>query len=135
MVRKSVFDEVDGYDEAFAVGFNDVDFCFRVRETGRLVTFTPYAELFHYEFVSRGREAADAVKLERWKREQALFTTRWPEPFLEGDCIPIPTSIPTASITGCRGSPSTARGRSCLKLKTVAKCKSGAIRCSSELCT
>ncbi len=100
MVRKSVFDEVGGYDEAFAVGFNDVDFCFRVRETGRLVTFTPYAELFHYEFVSRGREAADAVKLERWKREQALFTTRWPEPFLEGDPYSNPNLDPDSIYYG-----------------------------------
>ena len=85
MVRKEVFDEVGGYDETLAVGFNDVDFCFRVRETGRLVTFTPYAELYHYEFVSRGREVADPGKMARWKREQALFTARWPEVFLEGD--------------------------------------------------
>ncbi len=85
MVRRDVFDEVGGYDEELAVGFNDVDFCFRVRETGRLVVFTPYAELFHYEFVSRGREAADGAKMVRWKREQALFTSRWPEVFLEGD--------------------------------------------------
>lgn len=85
MVKRGVFDEVGGYDERFAVGFNDVDFCFRVRETGRLVVFTPYAELYHYEFVSRGREVADQAKLARWKREQALFTERWPSVFIEGD--------------------------------------------------
>lgn len=85
MVRREVFEEVGGYDEDFAVGFNDVDFCFRVRATGRLVTFTPYAELYHYEFVSRGREVADPGKLMRWKREQALFVRRWPEVFVEGD--------------------------------------------------
>ncbi len=100
MVRKSMFDEVGGYDEAFAVGFNDVDFCFRVRETGRLVTFTPYAELFHYEFVSRGREVVDTVKLERWKREQALFTARWPEPFLEGDSYSNPNLDPDSVYYG-----------------------------------
>lgn len=85
MVKRSVFDEVGGYDEQFAVGFNDVDFCFRVRKTGRLVVFTPYAELHHYEFVSRGREVADRAKSLRWKREQALFTERWPEIFVDGD--------------------------------------------------
>lgn len=85
MVKRSVFDEVGGYDERLAVGFNDIDFCFRVRESGRLVVFTPYAELFHYEFVSRGREEADVAKLARWKREQALFTERWPGVFVEGD--------------------------------------------------
>lgn len=100
MVSKSVFDEVGGYDETFAVGFNDVDFCFRVRETGRLVTFTPYAELFHYEFVSRGREVADPLKLERWKREQALFVERWPKPFLEGDPYSNPNLNPDSVYFG-----------------------------------
>ena len=56
--------------------------------------------MFHYEFVSRGREAADAVKLERWKREQALFTTRWPEPFLEGDPYSNPNLDPDSIYYG-----------------------------------
>lgn len=85
MVRRAVFDEVGGYDESFAVGFNDVDFCFRVREAGYLVTFTPYAELHHYEFVSRGREEGDPKKMLRWERERARFVERWPQVFLDGD--------------------------------------------------
>ena len=85
MVRRSVFDEVGGYDESFAVGFNDVDFCFRVREAGYLVTFTPYAELHHYEFVSRGREEGDPEKMVRWERERARFAERWPRVFRDGD--------------------------------------------------
>ncbi len=32
-----------------------------------------YAELYHYEFTSRGREETNEEKLRRWKREQALF--------------------------------------------------------------
>ena len=85
MVRRSVFQEVGGYDEAFAVGFNDIDFCMRLQQAGYLVAFTPYAQFYHYEFASRGRELADEGKLLRWKRELALFTQRWPEPFEEGD--------------------------------------------------
>lgn len=85
MVRKAVFDEVGGYCEDFAVGFNDADFCLRVRDAGYCVTFTPYVKLYHYEFVSRGREAGNHEKELRWKREQALFMERWPEYFVEGD--------------------------------------------------
>ena len=85
MVRRSVFEEVGGYDERFAVGFNDVDFCMRLQEAGYLVAYTPYAQFYHYEFASRGRELADDAKLQRWKRELALFTQRWPEPFAQGD--------------------------------------------------
>ncbi len=81
MVKRVVFDEVGGYDEEFVVGFNDADFCLRVRDAGYLVVFTPYAELYHYEFVSRGREAVDEKKRLRWKREQALFMQKWPRYF------------------------------------------------------
>ena len=79
MVRRDVFEQVGGYSEEFVVGFNDADFCLRVWEAGYRTIFTPYAELYHYEFTSRGREEANEKKLRRWKREQALFMQRWPE--------------------------------------------------------
>lgn len=85
MVRRDVFEQVGGYNEEFAVGFNDADFCLRVWEAGYRTIFTPYAELYHYEFTSRGREEANEEKMRRWKREQALFMQRWPEFFLNGD--------------------------------------------------
>ena len=85
MVRRDVFEQVGGYNEEFAVGFNDADFCLRVWEAGYRTIFTPYAELYHYEFTSRGREEANEEKMRRWKREQALFIQRWPEFFLDGD--------------------------------------------------
>lgn len=85
MVSHSLFDELSGYDEALAVGFNDVDFCLRAQQAGYLVTFTPYAELYHYEFVSRGREVADPAKQERWEKERDFFMARWPEPFAHRD--------------------------------------------------
>ena len=76
MVRRGVFEQVGGYNEEFAVGFNDADFCLRVWEAGYRTIFTLYAELYHYEFTSRGREEANEEKLSRWKREQALFMQR-----------------------------------------------------------
>lgn len=85
LVKKSVFNQVNGYEEKLAVGFNDVDFCLKVWQAGYRVVFTPYAELYHYEFTSRGRETFDKAKMYRWKREQAEFTKRWPEYFMEGD--------------------------------------------------
>lgn len=85
MVRRDVFEQVGGYNEEFAVGFNDADFCLRVWEAGYRTIFTPYAELYHYVFTSYGREEASEVKLRRWKCEQALFMQRWPEYFVGKD--------------------------------------------------
>lgn len=56
MIRKSVYDQVDGMDEEnLAVSFNDVDLCLRLWEKGYRVIYTPYAEIFHHESVIRGR--------------------------------------------------------------------------------
>jgi len=55
--RKSVFQEVGGFNAAdLKVGWNDVDYCLRLRERGYRVVMTPYAELYHLESQSRGEE-------------------------------------------------------------------------------
>ena len=69
MVRVSVFDDVGGYDEALPLAYNDVDFCLRVRATGRLVVYTPHAQLCHREGASRGRIHHLA--------DEELFWRRW----------------------------------------------------------
>jgi len=100
MVRADVFNEIEGYDDSFAVGFNDVDFCMRAWEAGYRVVFAPDAQLYHYEFTSRGRELADTEKLIRWKREHALFMARWPKPFIEGDPFVNPNLKPNSFYYG-----------------------------------
>lgn len=66
LVRKAIWDEVGGFDEALAVAFNDVDFCLKVRNAGYRNVYTPYAEMNHHESASRGAETTPAKK----KREQ-----------------------------------------------------------------
>ena len=70
MVRKDVYEQVDGLDESFAVAFNDVDFCLRVRDKGYRIVWTPYAQLTHYESKSRGGDEKDPVKAARFAAEQ-----------------------------------------------------------------
>ena len=104
MVGKELFDRVGGYTEELAVGFNDVDFCLKVGQLGYRIVFTPYAELYHYEFTSRGREVADQDKMRRWKKEQALFTSKWPDCFLIGDPYTNPNLDPDSAyyaLPGC----------------------------------
>ncbi len=54
MVRRELFEELGGFDEALGVAFNDVDFCLRVRARGLAVIYTPHALLYHHESASRG---------------------------------------------------------------------------------
>jgi GT2 family glycosyltransferase/SAM-dependent methyltransferase len=55
LMRREVFLEVGGFDEStFAVAFNDVDICLRLRQAGYSVVWTPFAELLHHESASLG---------------------------------------------------------------------------------
>jgi len=54
MSRREVFEELDGFDEAFAVEFADVDYCLRLRHAGYRVVYTPHAELVHHESHTKG---------------------------------------------------------------------------------
>lgn len=53
MTRKSIYNEVGGYDEELAVSFNDIDYCLKIREKGYHVVYEPKSELIHLESVSR----------------------------------------------------------------------------------
>lgn len=70
LVKTSVWDAVGGLDERFAVAFNDVDFCLRVRDAGYRVVWTPYAWLYHHESKSRGSDEKDPIKERRFAAEQ-----------------------------------------------------------------
>lgn len=76
LVRRSVWKQVNGLDESFAVAFNDVDFCLRVREFGYRNVWTPYAETIHHESVSRGNEDTPE-KIARFEGERQRMQLRW----------------------------------------------------------
>jgi GT2 family glycosyltransferase len=77
VVRKSVYEAVGGLDEQnLPVAFNDVDFCLKVRDAGWRNVWTPYAELYHLESVSRGTED-DPVKQARFAGEVRFMRGKW----------------------------------------------------------
>lgn len=84
MMSRKVWDVVSGLDEGYAVAFNDVDLCMRIREVGYLVVWTPYAELYHYESKSRGLEDTPE-KQRRFAGEIERFQTRWAKELSNGD--------------------------------------------------
>ena len=84
MMPKKVWDEIEGLDEKFAVAFNDVDLCMRIRKAGYLIVWTPYAELYHYESKSRGLED-NPEKQKRFKGEIDRFMMKWGKELAEGD--------------------------------------------------
>ena len=70
LFRKNDFERVNGFDETFAIDFNDIDFLLKLRALGKNVVFTPFAELYHFEGMSTSpnRPNPEEVKIfvERW---------------------------------------------------------------------
>jgi GT2 family glycosyltransferase len=68
MTPRKLFEELGGFAADLPVAFNDIDYCLRLRQQGKLVVFTPLAELVHHESRTRGH-TDDAVELPRfWQR-------------------------------------------------------------------
>jgi GT2 family glycosyltransferase len=84
MTKKSIFNEVDGFDVNLTHAFNDVDYCLKIREKGYLIVYTPYAELYHHESLSRGYEDTPE-KQARFRKEIELFQEKWKDVFAKGD--------------------------------------------------
>ncbi len=84
MVKRSLYEEVGGLEEGFAVSLNDVDFCLKLRQKGLLNVFTPFAELYHYESISRGLDT-EGERAERYNRESEKFRTKWKKELEAGD--------------------------------------------------
>lgn len=83
--RKSIYEEVGYMDEEnFAVAFNDVDFCLKIREKGLLIVYNPYVEFIHFESKTRGYEDTPEKKA-RFDKEANNFRTKWRKVLDAGD--------------------------------------------------
>ena len=83
MLRRSVFDEINGFDPEFAA-YNDVDICTRIRNKGYLNIWTPFSELYHHEALDRGKDYTTENR-ERYAKEVRLFQERHSDELKYGD--------------------------------------------------
>jgi GT2 family glycosyltransferase len=76
-VRRDAYLAVGGMDEErFAVAYNDVDLCLKLRRAGLVNLVTPHAELLHHESASRGSDETPARRA-RWQAEHAAMRASW----------------------------------------------------------
>ncbi|WP_235949770.1 glycosyltransferase family 2 protein [Paenibacillus apii] len=78
MVKRSVFEEIGGFDEELSVAYNDVDLCLSIRKAGYLNIWLPYVQLIHHESKTRGYDNTNS-KLERLNREADYLKDKWGE--------------------------------------------------------
>ena len=85
MVKKSVFNQVGGFDEQFVVACNDVDLCLKICKEKYLVVYNAFALWHHYESKSRGYDDASQEKMWRFNKEVEKFQTKWKDVLVHGD--------------------------------------------------
>lgn len=77
LTRRSVFDQLAGFDESLGVDLNDVDFCLRARREGFRILYEPAATLIHLESPSRGTSGS--------RSDINRFIERWQQLLADGD--------------------------------------------------
>ena len=78
MIRKSIFDEIGGFNEHYFTAYQDVDVCLRLRRHGLRIICTPRALLLHHEFISRTSYYYDII-------DRMLLLDQWEDVIERGD--------------------------------------------------
>lgn len=74
---KSIWNSLEGFDESFSPAYyEDVDFCFRVRQLGKKVVYQPRSEVMHFESVSYG-SGKDNLKQNLLQKNKQVFLQKW----------------------------------------------------------
>jgi GT2 family glycosyltransferase len=61
-IRRSVWDEVGGFDEAFFMYGEDIDLCYRVKKKGHKVMYVHTTSIIHYKGISTKRSTIDVLQ-------------------------------------------------------------------------
>jgi GT2 family glycosyltransferase len=84
-IPKALYFEVGGMSEDYPHCFNDVDLCFKVLEQKRRIIWTPFADLYHFESLSRDPTPRD-------EEIEAIYQ-RWGRLFGQDRYLPQPTKF------------------------------------------
>jgi GT2 family glycosyltransferase len=76
LMRRTVFEDIGGFDETLAVAFNDVDFCLRALRRGYRHVYLGDVSLIHFESQTRGHEETHEQR-RRFRNEFELMRARW----------------------------------------------------------
>lgn len=76
VMKRSVFEEVGGFDPKIAIAFGDIDLCMRIVSKGYRILWTPYAEFYHMESATRGPNDT-LVQGNRSRSEFEYMQAKW----------------------------------------------------------
>ncbi len=85
MTKRSVFEEVGGFDEELPNDYDDIDYCLKLREKGLLVVYEPASVLYHHESVSRPNHTRGDQLID-FVHANGMIMQRYPKYY--ADCDP-----------------------------------------------
>ncbi len=85
MLRREVFEKIEGFDEAYAVGYTDTELCVRLLVHGLSNVCLNSLYLIHHEGATRGRDAASERKMRRLLGEREMFYRHFGDFLMGGD--------------------------------------------------
>lgn len=80
LVSRELFMHVGGFNRNLPYNYNDVDFCLKVRDAGRRIVWTPFAQLYHFESKSR-QVGVGTGEIERVVRRWSHYLDRGGDPY------------------------------------------------------
>ncbi|WP_005038456.1 glycosyltransferase family 2 protein [Holophaga foetida] len=76
VVGRELFNRIGGFDESYAFGLEDIDFCLRVRQCGQRVICVDAGRPMHFESFTPGRVEMDVSSrrlfMERWRGKYTI---------------------------------------------------------------
>jgi O-antigen biosynthesis protein len=80
LIRRELFAQLGGFDEQYAVGFNDVDLCLRARARGETILLDAHAVLIHEESQSRGKDDRHPEDTARFLKQYGVMSDPYLSP-------------------------------------------------------
>lgn len=83
LIKRTVINTIGYLDEVFSPGYyEDTDYCFRAREAGFRLVYSPYAEIYHYSTVTARAVQQETPSLPlAAQRNDRIFRARWAHRF------------------------------------------------------
>lgn len=70
LTPKTLYEELGGFDEAYWCGWEDMDYCQKVRQAGMNIIYEPKSLVYHYESRTDGRYVSEGQNF-------TLYMSRW----------------------------------------------------------
>lgn len=84
--KRSVWNEVGGFDENLTFNFCDVDYCLRLRDRNYLIVFNANVEILHNETSNRKRGRQESPEgLVQFENERSYMLSKWSDVLKAGD--------------------------------------------------